>query len=94
MKYTEDTQLRKDINQLVGKQVLFKLTNDIDDEGLIGKLIRFEDNLIIERYGVELVIELYELYDIEEYKWNNGGTNVTKYTMVGNSSFEFARKVR
>lgn len=67
MKYTDNTQFKEYIKQLVGKQVLFKLTDDADDEGLIGTLKQFKDNLIIERDGVELVIELYELFDIEEY---------------------------
>lgn len=68
MKYTEDTQFIEEIRQLVGKKILFKLTDDIDDEGLIGILKQFDDNLIIERDGLELVIELYELYNIEESK--------------------------
>lgn len=68
MKYTEDTQFIEEIKQLVGKKILFKLTDDIDDEGLIGILKQFDDNLIIERDGLELVIELYELYNIEESK--------------------------
>lgn len=65
MKYTDNTQF---IKSLVGKQILFKLTDDVDDEGLIGKLKQFNNNLIIERDGVELIIEVYELYFIEEYK--------------------------
>lgn len=68
MKYTEDTQFIEEIRQLVGKKILFKLTDDIDDEGLIGILKQFDDNLIIERDGVELVIELGDLYNIEEYR--------------------------
>ena len=68
MKYTEDTQFIEEIKQLVGKKILFKLTDDIDDEGLIGILKQFDDNLIIERDGLELVIKLYELYNIEESK--------------------------
>lgn len=55
------------IKQLVGKKVLFKLTDDEDDEGLIGTLKKYDDSLIIERDGLDLVIELYELYGIEEY---------------------------
>ena len=68
MKYTDDTQFIEYIKSLVGKQILFKLTDDVDDEGLIGILKQFNDNLIIERDGLEFTIELYELYDIEEYK--------------------------
>lgn len=68
MKYTEDIQFIEEIRQLVGKKILFKLTNEIDDEGLIGILQQFNDNLIIERDGLEFVIGLYELYYIEEYK--------------------------
>lgn len=68
MKYTDNTQFKEYIKQLVGKQVLFKLTDDEDDGGLIGTLKQFKDNLIIERDGVELVIELYELFGIEEYR--------------------------
>ena len=68
MKYTEDTQFKDYINSLVSKQILFKLTDDADDEGLIGTLKQFNNNLIIERDGVELIIEVYELYFIEEYK--------------------------
>lgn len=65
MKYTDNTEY---IKSLVGKQILFKLTDDADDEGLIGTLKQFNDNLIIERDGLEFVIELYELYGIKEYK--------------------------
>ncbi len=68
MKYTEDTQFIEEIRQLVGKKILFKLTDEVDDEGLIGTLKQFNDNLIIERDGLQLVIELYELYNIEESK--------------------------
>lgn len=68
MKYTDNTQFIEYIKSLVGKQILFKLTDDVDDEGLIGKLKQFNNNLIIERDGVELIIEVYELYFIEEYK--------------------------
>ena len=65
MKYTDNTQFVEYIKSLVGKQILFKLTDDEDDEGLIGTLKQFNNNLIIERDGVELVIELHELYYIE-----------------------------
>ena len=68
MKYTEDTQFIEYVKQLVGKKIIFKLTDDADDEGLIGTLKQFKNNLIIERDGVELIIEVYELYFIEEYK--------------------------
>lgn len=68
MKYTEDTQFIEYVKQLVGKKIIFKLTDDADDEGLIGTLKQFNNNLIIERDGVELIIEVYELYFIEEYK--------------------------
>lgn len=68
MKYTEDTQFIEYVKQLVGKKIIFKLTEDADDEGLIGTLKQFNNNLIIERDGVELIIEVYELYFIEEYK--------------------------
>lgn len=70
MKNTDNMQLinTETIKQLVGKKVLFKLTNDEDDEGLIGTLKKYDDSLIIERDGLNLVIELYELYGIEEYK--------------------------
>ena len=68
MKYTEDAQFIEEIRQLVGKKILFKLTDEVDDEGLIGTLKQFNDNLIIERDGLQLVIELYELYNIEESK--------------------------
>ena len=67
MKYTDNIQI-KDIKTLVGKRILFKLTDDIDDEGLIGTLKEFSGNLIIERDNVELIIELDELYKIEECK--------------------------
>ena len=74
MKYTDNTEY---IKSLVGKQILFKLTDDADDEGLIGTLKQFNDNLIIERDSLEFVIELYELYSIEEYKevkiWRRNG---------------------
>lgn len=65
MKYTDNIQFKDYIKSLVNKQILFKLTDDIDDEGLIGTLKQFKDNLIIERDGIELVIELHELYYIE-----------------------------
>ena len=68
MKYTEDTQFIEYVKQLVGKKIIFKLTEDADDEGLIGTLKQFNNNLIIERDGVELIIKVYELYFIEEYK--------------------------
>ena len=68
MKYTDITQFEEYIRSLVGKRVIFKLTDDKDDNGLIGILKEYNNNLIIERDGVELVIELYELFDIEEYK--------------------------
>ena len=64
MKYTD----LETIKQLVGKKIIFKLTEDADDEGLIGTLKQFNNNLIIERDGVELIIELYELFSIGEYK--------------------------
>lgn len=67
MKYTDDTQFIEYIKQLVGKKVIFKLTDDEDDEGLIGTLKKYDDSLIIERDGLNLVIELYELYGIKEY---------------------------
>ena len=65
MKYTDNIQFKDYIKSLVNKQILFKLTDDVDDEGLIGTLKQFKDNLIIERAGIELVIELHELYYIE-----------------------------
>lgn len=67
---TDNIQLINDenIKQLVGKKVIFKLTDDEDDEGLIGTLKKYDDSLIIERDGANLLIELYELYGIEEYK--------------------------
>ncbi len=68
MKYTDNTQFIQYVKQLVGKKIIFKLTDDADDEGLIGTLKQFNNNLIIERDGVELIIEVYELYFIEEYK--------------------------
>ncbi len=61
-------QFIEKIKQLVGKKVLFKLTDDVDDEGLIGTLLSFNDHLVIEREEVKLLIELYELFHIEEYK--------------------------
>ena len=68
MKYEGNIQFNDYLKSLVGKQILFKLADDFDDEGLIGRLKQFKDSLIIERDGVELVIELHELYGIEEYK--------------------------
>ena len=56
----------KTIKQLVGKKLLFKLTDDEDDEGLIGLLKKYDNDLIIEREGLDLVIAVYELYDIQE----------------------------
>ena len=68
MKYSDNTQFIEYLKQLVGKKIIFKLTEDADDEGLIGTLKQFNNNLIIERDGVELIIKVYELYFIEEYK--------------------------
>ena len=45
MKYTDNTQFIEYIKSLVGKQILFKLTDDIDDKGLIGRLKQFKDSL-------------------------------------------------
>ncbi len=59
---------KETIKKLVGKKVLFKLTDDEEDEGLIGILKKYDDSLIIERDGLNLVFELYEIYGIEEYK--------------------------
>lgn len=69
MKNIDNMQLinTETIKQLVGKKVIFKLTDDEDDEGLIGTLKKYDDSLIIERDGLNLVIELYELYGIKEY---------------------------
>ena len=61
-------QFIEKIKQLVGKKFLFKLTDDVDDEVLIGTLLSFNDHLVIEREEVKLLIELYELFHIEEYK--------------------------
>lgn len=68
MKDNKDLINEETIKQLVGKKVLFKLTDDEDDEGLIGILKKYDDSLIIERDGLNLVFELYEIYGIEEYK--------------------------
>lgn len=68
MKYADNTQFKNYIKSLVGKKILFKLTDDEDDQGLIGTLKEYNNRLIIERDGVELIIEVYELYFIEEYK--------------------------
>lgn len=68
MKDNKDLINEEIIKQLVGKKVLFKLTDDEDDEGLIGILKKYDDSLIIERDGLNLVFELYEIYGIEEYK--------------------------
>ena len=68
MKYADNTQFKNYIKSLVGKKILFKLTDDEDDQGLIGTLKEYNNRLIIERDGVELLIEVYELYFIEEYK--------------------------
>ena len=59
---------KETIKKLVGKKVLFKLTDDEEDKGLIGILKKYDDSLIIERDGLNLVFELYEIYGIEEYK--------------------------
>ena len=68
MKYTDNTQFKEYVKSLVGKQIMFKLTDEVDDNGLIGTLKEVKDNLIIERDNVELIIELDELYKIEECK--------------------------
>jgi len=67
MKYKEDIKFIEYVKSLVGKQILFKLTNDLDDEGLIGTLKKVKDNLIIERDNVDFVIELHEIHYIQEY---------------------------
>lgn len=59
---------KETIKKLVGKKVLFKLTDDEEDKGLIGILKKYGDSLIIERDGLNLVFELYEIYGVEEYK--------------------------
>lgn len=68
MKDNKDLINEETIKKLVGKKILFKLTDDEDDEGLIGILKKYDDSLIIERDGLNLVFELYEIYGIEEYK--------------------------
>ena len=68
MKDNKDLINEETIKKLVGKKVLFKLTDDEDDEGLIGILKKYDDSLIIERDGLNLVFELYEIYGIEEYQ--------------------------
>ena len=67
MKNKEDIKYIEKLKKLVGKQIKFKLTNDTDDDGLVGILKQFKDNLIIEHDGVELVVELHELYYIDEF---------------------------
>lgn len=70
MKNTDNIQFINDeiIKQLVGKKVIFKLTDEENDEGLIGTLKKYDGSLVIERDGLNILIELYELYGIEEYK--------------------------
>ena len=69
MKYTDNTQFKEYVKSLVGKKILFKLTDEKDDEGLIGKLLnQVSNNLIIERDELAFEIKDYELYYIEEYK--------------------------
>lgn len=69
MKYTDNIQFKEYIKSLVGKKILFKLTDEKDDEGLIGKLLnQVNNNLIIERDYLAFEIKDYELYYIEEYK--------------------------
>ena len=68
MKDNRDLINEEKIKQLVGKKVLFKLTDDEDDEGLIGTLKKYDGSLIIERDGLDLLFELYEIYGIEEYR--------------------------
>ena len=68
MKDNRDLINKETIKKLVGKKVLFKLTDDEEDEWLIGILKKYDDSLIIERDGLNLVFELYEIYGIEEYK--------------------------
>lgn len=60
------------IKSLLGKNIIFKLTDDIEDFGLLGILEDYKDNqLIIRREGISLVFELHELFGIEEYHFNN-----------------------
>ena len=44
MKYTDNIQFKDYIKSLVNKQILFKITDDVDDEGLIRTLKQFKDN--------------------------------------------------
>lgn len=44
MKYTDNTQFKEYIKSLVGKQIMFKLTDEVDDKGLIGTLKEVKDN--------------------------------------------------
>lgn len=49
MKNTDNIQFIDDetIRQLVGKKVIFKLTDNENDEGLIGTLKKYDGSLII-----------------------------------------------
>lgn len=71
MKYTDNTQFKEYVKSLVGKQIMFKLTDEVDDNGLIGTLNKFNGKLIIERDALELEISLNELYYIERFQRNN-----------------------
>ena len=55
------------IKGLIGKHIVFKLTDDATDFGLLGILEDYKNNqLIIRREGASLVFELYEIFGIEE----------------------------
>ena len=55
------------IKSLIGKHIVFKLTDDATDFGLLGILEDYKNNqLIIRREGASLVFELYEIFGIEE----------------------------
>ena len=57
------------IEELMGKDILFKLTDDIDDEGLIGTLKSYDGHrLVIELPGLPCEFLPSEIYEIKELK--------------------------
>lgn len=56
------------IKQLVGKDIKFWLTEDIEEDfGLIGTLKSYEgDDLIIKLWEDHILVKVYELYGLRE----------------------------
>ena len=69
------------ILNLIGRYIIFKLTDDLDDAGLIGLLEKYEDGeLYIRHWNEILLIPVSDIYGIEEFiKPNNDIALSTKF---------------